>query len=131
MSEGSVTPTCSSSGCRAAPARGRTRCEKHHAYHLESQKRYRARKRAAGQCGQCGEPAHPGRARCFKCLRAENARVKAKRAERVAAGLCTYPGNNCPDPAAPGRAMCEKHLAVYRSYLKAYRNRQGTKKGAG
>lgn len=80
--------------------------EDRRSYHRE----YARGKRATGICTSGGHPAEPGKSRCKKCNDEFNAKLKAKRDERDAAGLCPL----CPDseirPLVENRSACQFHL---------------------
>lgn len=73
------------------------------------------------RCRRCKNEAKPGNAACEYHLAKELERVKARRAKKVAAGLCVWA--SCQEKAHGGNRYCEGHrvraLAVVKKCQKA------------
>jgi len=89
----------------------------------ERRKEQRAKRRAGGLCSECDQPAMPFLSRCEKHHKLhkdhmqseeykikQKEKVKQRKADRIAKGLCT----NCLNPALPGLLMCAEHNATHK-----------------
>ena len=92
--------------CPATARVGRLRCAHCAALQAAAEARRGPRARIPGACSKCNGPRTLGDGRlCALCRTRIGETQKAKRLERIAAGLCA----RCDTPAAEGVKVCQYH----------------------
>jgi hypothetical protein len=112
---------CAERGANAKRARRATQKPR---VRVESNRTYKARRKAKGLCNDCSALAIPGRTNCAACAAAKRVKTRAKCIPRIASvearirskrrrralGLC----NDCAEPALRSTSRCEKCAADHR-----------------